>query len=399
MKEVLIKEYNNLKKTTIKSKIGDYVFKLNFINNSTLEILGEKEGKFNVQFINQDNGKIVYETTITNNMWTKCTKQYFVNYLVKVKDVDSGNIIYEHSYNAEGKKVYIHFASKAIGDTLAWFPYAEEFRKKHNCDLIVSTFYNEWFEENYPNIKFIKPGTEVFDLYAMYEVGWHYNENNTINYETNPSDFRKYSLQECSADILGIDYNELKPNLTFTNNGPTIDGKYVCIAPHGSAHAKYWNTPGGWQTIIDYLNGKGYKVVMITKEPLGDEWHDSKLGGTLTGVIDKTGDYSLAERANDMMNAEFFIGIGSGLSWLNWALNKKTILISGFSAPFSEFKDCERIFTPDLNTCNSCYNKEKLDPGDWEWCPKNKNTEKQFECTKSIHPELIIKAIERIKNS
>ena len=399
MKEVLIKEYNNLKKTTIKSKIGDYVFKLNFINNSTLEILGEKEGKFNVQFINQDNGKIVYETTITNNMWTKCTKQYFVNYLVKVKDVDSGNIIYEHSYNAQGKKVYIHFASKSIGDTLAWFPYAEEFRKKHNCDLIVSTFYNEWFEENYPNIKFIKPGTEVFDLYAMYEVGWHYNENNTINYETNPSDFRKYSLQECSADILGIDYNELKPNLTFTNNGPTIDGKYVCIAPHGSVHAKYWNTPGGWQTIIDYLNGKGYKVVMITKEPLGDEWHDSKLGGTLTGVIDKTGDYSLAERVNDMINAEFFIGIGSGLSWLNWALNKKTILISGFSAPFSEFKDCERIFTPDLNTCNSCYNKEKLDPGDWEWCPKNKNTEKQFECTKSIHPELIIKAIERIKNS
>ena len=159
MKKVLIKEYNNLKKTTIKSKIGDYVFKLNFINNSTLEILGEKEGKFNIQFINQDNGKIVYETTITNNMWTKCTKQYFVNYLVKVKDVDSGNIIYEHSYNAEGKKVYIHFASKAIGDTLAWFPYAEEFRKKHNCDLIVSTFYNEWFEENYPNIKFIKPGT------------------------------------------------------------------------------------------------------------------------------------------------------------------------------------------------------------------------------------------------
>lgn len=399
MKEILIQEYNNLEKTTIKSKIGDYVFNLNFINSSTLEILGEKEGKFNIQFINQDNGKIIYETTITNNMWTKCTKKYFINYLVKIKDVDSGEIIYEHSYNAKGKKVYIHFASKAIGDTLAWFPYAEEFRKKHNCDLIVSTFYNEWFEENYPNIKFIKPGTEVFDLYAMYEVGWHYNENDTVNYETNPNDFKKYSLQECSADILGVDYNEVKPNLTFKNTGSTIDGKYVCIAPHGSAHAKYWNYPNGWQVIIDHLNSEGYKVVMITKEPLGDKWHDSKLGGTLTGVINKTGDYSLDDRANDLMNAEFFIGIGSGLSWLNWALNKKTILISGFSAPFSEFKDCERIFTPDLNTCNSCYNKEKLDPGDWEWCPKNKNTEKQFECTKSIPPQLIIKSIERVKNS
>lgn len=399
MKEVLIKEYNNLEKTTIESKIGDYVFNLNFINGTTLEILGEKKGSFNVQFINQDNGKIIYETTISNNMWTKCTKRYFLNHLVKVMNVDSGEIVYEHYYNAEGKKVYMHFASKAIGDTLAWFPYAEEFRKKHNCELIVSTFYNEWFEENYPNIKFIKPGTEVFDLYAMYEIGWHYNEDNTINYEANPSDFRKYSLQECSADILGIDYNEIKPNITFKNTGSTIDGKYVVIAPHGSAHAKYWNYPGGWQNVIDYLNSKGYKVVMITKEPLGDQWHDSKLGGTLTGVIDKTGDYSLSERANDMMNAEFFIGIGSGLSWLNWALNKKTILISGFSAPFSEFKDCERIFTPDLNICNSCYNKERLDAGDWEWCPKNKNTDKQFECTKSIHPRLVIDAIERIKNS
>jgi autotransporter strand-loop-strand O-heptosyltransferase len=399
MKEVLIQEYNNLKKTNIKSKTGDYVFKLNFINGSTLEILGEKEGNFNIQFINQDNGKVIYETTITNNMWTKCTKRYFINYLIKIKDVDSGKIIYEHSYNAKDKKVYIHFASKAIGDTLAWFPYAEEFRKKHDCELIVSTFYNEWFEENYPNITFIKPGTEVFNLYAMYEIGWHYNEDNTINYEANPSDFRKYSLQECSADVLGVDYNELKPKLTFKNTGSAIEEKYVIIAPHGSAHAKYWNYPGGWQVIIDYLNNEGYKVVMITKEPLGDEWHDSKLGGTLTGVIDKTGDYSLAERANDMMNAEFFIGIGSGLSWLNWALNKKTILISGFSAPFSEFEDCERIFTPDLNICNSCYNKEKLDPSDWEWCPKNKNTDKQFECTKTITPELIIKSIERIKLS
>ena len=399
MKEVLIKEYNNLKNLKLRSIEGDYTFKVNFINGCTLEILGEKPGKFKVQFINQDNNSIVYESEISNNMWCKSNKKYYLNYLIQVINLENNEIIFKHIFNAEGKKVYIHLDSNAIGDTLAWFPYIEEFRKNHKCQVICSTFHNSWFNLSYPEIEFIKPGTEVMDLYAMYTVGWHYNEDNTINTDCNPQDFKKYSLQECSADILGIDYNEIKPNLTFKNTGTTIDGKYVVIAPHGSSHAKYWNYPGGWQVIIDYLNGEGYKVVMITKEPLGDEWHDSKLGGTLTGVIDKTGDYSLADRANDMMNAEFFIGIGSGLSWLNWALNKKTILISGFSAPFSEFKDCERIFTPDLNTCNSCYNKEKLDPGDWEWCPKNKNTEKQFECTKSIHPELIIKAIERIKNS
>jgi autotransporter strand-loop-strand O-heptosyltransferase len=134
---------------------------------------------------------------------------------------------------------------------------------------------------------------------------------------------------------------------------------------------------------------------MITQEKLGDKWHDSKLGGTLTGVIDKTGDHPLSDRANDIMNAEFFIGIGSGLSWLSWALNTKTILISGFSAPFSEFGDCERISPPDF-ACNSCYNKVRLDAGDWEWCPEHKNTDLQYECTKSITPNKVIEAIDRI---
>ena len=399
MKKVLIKEYNNLKNLKLKSIEGDYIFKTSFVNGCTLEILGEKVGKFKVQFINQDNNSIIYESNISNNMWCKSNKKYYLNYLIQVINLKNNEVIFKHKFNAKNKKVYIHLDSNAIGDTLAWFPYIEEFRKKHKCQMVCSTFHNVWFKDNYPEIEFINPGTEVMDLYAMYTIGWHYNEDNTINTDCNPQDFRKYSLQECSADVLGIDYNEIKPKLTFENTGTTIEGKYVIIAPHGSAHAKYWNYPGGWQAVIDYLNDKGYKVVMITKEPLGDEWHDSKLGGTLTGVIDKTGDYSLVDRANDMMNAEFFIGIGSGLSWLNWALNKKTILISGFSSPFSEFKDCERVFTPQSDACNSCYNKVRLNAGDWEWCPEHKNTDRQFECTKTINPIMIIESIERIKNS
>jgi hypothetical protein len=50
--------------------------------------------------------------------------------------------------------------SSAIGDTLAWFPYLEEFRKKHNCELVVSTFHNEWFIKTYKDIEFVKPGTD-----------------------------------------------------------------------------------------------------------------------------------------------------------------------------------------------------------------------------------------------
>ena len=401
MKEVLIKEYNNLKFLKRKSLSGEYVIKVSFIHGASLEILGDTPGKFLVEFFNKDNNQLIHKSEITNNMWTKTSKAYFINYYIKVTNVNTQELIFEHHFNPENKKVYIHLDSNAIGDTLAWFPYVEEFRKKYNCQLVSSTFHNDWFESEYPEIEFIKPGTPAHDLYAMYSVGWHYNEDNTINSNFNPNDFRKYSLQECSADVLGIDYKEIKPKLSFrkTLQINPIEGKYVVIAPHGSSHAKYWNYPGGWQSVIDYLNDQGYKVVMITKEPLGDNWHDSKLGGTLTGVIDKTGDHPLEDRVTDMMGAEFFIGIGSGLSWLNWALNKKTILISGFSAPFSEFTDCERVFTPFSSACNSCYNKVRLDAGDWEWCPEHKGTERQFECTKTISPSIVIEAIERVRNS
>ena len=133
---------------------------------------------------------------------------------------------------------------------------------------------------------------------------------------------------------------------------------------------------------------------MITKEPMYDDWHDSKLGGTLKGVINKTGNFPLDERANDIMNAKALIGIGSGLSWLSWALGTPVVMISGFSEPYSEFEDCERIYAP-KGKCGGCFNKVRLDAGDWEWCPEHKDTDRHFECTTSIKPQVVIDAINR----
>ena len=72
------------------------------------------------------------------------------------------------------KKVLLYFDSSSIGDTIAWIPYVDEFRKKWDCQTITSTFHNDWFKSEYPELEFITPGTEVFDLYAMYSIGWHY---------------------------------------------------------------------------------------------------------------------------------------------------------------------------------------------------------------------------------
>lgn len=398
MKEVLIKEYNNLFKTNKTTIPLKNTISYNFVKGAKLDISGNLNRKYHVEFIDQKNNKILYESKITNNMWSKSSIEYFVDYNIKVTDLKDNQVVFDYKFNAEGKRVYIHFASKALGDTLAWFPYAEEFRKKHKCEVIVSTFHNEMFEQNYPEITFIKPGENQDNLYAMYEVGWHYNEDKTVNTKHNPSDFKKNNLQFASAEILGIEYTEIKPNLTFKKTNPIIDSPYVCIAPHASAHAKYWNNPGGWQSVIDSLNEKGYKVMMVTLESLGDEWQDSKLGGTLKGVIDRTGNIPFNEIANDIMNSKAFIGVSSGLSWLAWALNTPSVMISGFSEPLTEFEDCERI-SPPQGKCFGCFNRTVLDAGDWEWCPDHKGTERMFECTKSITPLVVMSAVNKILNN
>jgi len=70
------------------------------------------------------------------------------------------------------------------------------------------------------------------------------------------------------------------------------------------------------------------------------------------------------------------------------------VMISGFTQPFCEFSDKTlRIINEDV--CHGCFNKteHKFDKGDWWWCPEHKNTDRHFECTKSITPEQVFQSV------
>jgi autotransporter strand-loop-strand O-heptosyltransferase len=398
MKDLLIEEYNNTKILNIKTKEPQNVFKVNFVDGASLEITGPIQEEYKILFTDLKTNKVVHESIITNNMWTRTNIKYCVDWKIETFKVSTNEKVFEYVFNPKDKRVYIHLDSKAIGDTLAWFPYAEEFRKKWNCDVISSTFHNDWFKKEYPEIEFVAPGTEVTNLYAMFNIGWFYDGQEIITNKI-PIDFKKHPLQQTASEILNLEYKEVKPKVKISNKKTNINENYVVIAPHASSHAKYWMYPKGWQTIIDYLNNNGYKVVMLTAEPLGDEWHDSKLGGTLHGIINKTGyNIDISERMIDIRDAKLFIGVGSGLSWLSWAIGTPTVLISGFSYPYTEFLDCERIFNKDTSICAGCFNKHWLNPGDWEWCPEHKDTPRHFECTKTIKPEQVITSINKLLN-
>jgi autotransporter strand-loop-strand O-heptosyltransferase len=375
--EIFIKEskqfYNLILKSKMKKQKKEtiYNFISHFVDGVYFEIVGNSHSNFRVQFSDKL-GNILYEEIIKCNSWIKLNRKYYTDWNIKVWENDQ--LVHNEDVSFKDKRVMISFESSSLGDTLAWMPYCDEFQKKHDCVLFVSTFKNFLFAEQYPNINFIEPAEVVENLNAKFDLGWFYDFNkepvlpNTI------------PLQQTATNILGLEYKELKPKLNFTPrmNVASTDKPYVCIAPDSTAGCKEWSLEN-WQGVVDFIINKGYDVVNVSidsKYNLKNVFIPSNLTLDVTMQI--------------IHYSEFFIGLSSGLSWLAWSLNKHIIMIANFTKANHEFSsDCTRITNE--NVCNGCWNNKnfKFDKGDWNWCPIWKGYDKQFECQKSITIEMV----------
>jgi autotransporter strand-loop-strand O-heptosyltransferase len=348
------------------------------VNGFYLEIKSDSEDLFTIEIIDNSN-TVVYKTTLKSGMYSKLSRQYFNG--IKYKIYHKERLIKEEDINFNNKKVFISFDSSSLGDTISWLPYCEEFRIKHNCEVVVSTFKNFFFEKSYPNIKFVQPGSVVNNIHGMFKIGWFYDNNLEPEY---PSSI---PLQKAITNILGLDFKEIQSNVYFEPKERPYNEKYICIATNSTAGCKLWNNPNGWTELVKYLKDLGYKIINISKD-----------GDKLDGVINLKDD-SMLNTMNVIHHSEFVIGLSSGLSWLSWALNKHVVMISNFTESDHEFTiNCTRITNPLV--CNGCWNNPmfKFDKGDWNWCPEHKNTERHFECHKSITSEMVINKIQHLIN-
>ena len=161
---------------------------------------------------------------------------------------------------------------------------------------------------------------------------------------------------------------------------------YVTLATESTAGAKYWQHPDGWAKLVEFIVGRGYAVVNVSRQgSLRPEFERWKIPLALNHP-----NGSIRSAAGCIAGSEMFIGVSSGLAWLAWALNKPVVMISGFTKPFNEF-ECIRIINEKV--CNGCYHHNLFNAGDWDWCPVHKGTPRQFECTKTITPEMVIARI------
>jgi autotransporter strand-loop-strand O-heptosyltransferase len=381
MKSVALRIYDKVKKLNY-----DNLIQINYINGPKINIVGHKPENYNVKFIDKSKNEIVYETNFPTNSWSAPNKKKFVNW--KIVITDSKNNVIEHNLELKDKKVLLYIDSSSIGDTLAWIPYVDEFRKKHGCETYVFTFHNNLFKEVYPDVIFVDKINDFFDYDVVYRIGWYYTVEEGFDKNINETSPITIPLQQTITDILDLDYKEIKPKIKEL---PKYESKnpYICIATNSTAQAKFWNNPTGWQELVDYVKSKGYEVYLLSKE------EDGHMGNRQPSSVIKIRDKSLEELGSILKGAELFVGLGSGLTWYAWSLNVPTILISGFSEPWQEMETgIVRVINKDV--CHGCFAKHIFDRGDWNWCPEHKGTERQFECTKTITFDMIKPHIEKL---
>lgn len=386
MKYDLIDSYKNTVLSPKDSRIAKNRINITFTDGPRVEILGDNEEEYQVSFIDRDTSKLIYSSTIKNNMWTAVGVKYYVNWSVIVKRKDE--IIDGHDFNLSGRNVKIILDTQSIGDLFAYIGAVSEFQKKWACQVHCVVFQPELFalfKNSYSNLKFVSVNERDEDYYAVYRIGWFNEWEGRLSKSP-----QQMCLANIASDVLGFKRRDFKPVISFKRL-PKPAQKYVCIGMQSTAQFKYWNNPKGWDEVVAYLNKLGYEVWCIDRHSsFGTAEHQNHMP---KGCVDKTGNYSLEERLAQLANADFFIGLSSGLSWMAWTVNIPVILISGIGEPWTEFFTPHRIINKSV--CHSCTNdvNHRFEKDNWMYCPRNKN----FECTREISSKMVIDEIDKLQ--
>jgi len=362
-------------------------------NDGCRVMVPETDKSWRVRLMDLDSGNVLFETSADFAAGrVNSAKRYYVRFRVEVWLGD--NQLLQHDYDARDREVAVLFPVGTLGDTMGWFPYAVKFQAQHGCRLTCAMAERliPLFADAYPEISFVSHDDfEPSRYYATYRMGLFFDDKDCLN---QPCDFRLVGLHRTAGYILGVDPTEVAPRLVIPEDTRPIAEPYVCIAVQSTTQAKYWNNPFGWHEIVAFLKESGYRVVCIDQKTVhgtGIVWNHIP-----HGAEDQTGERPLGERARWLKHADFFIGLSSGLSWLAWAAGTPVVMISGFTHPTNEFATPYRIVN--YHACNSCWNdpRHRFDHHDFLWCPRHKDTSRQFECTRLITVEHVKGVLQRI---
>ncbi len=290
--------------------------------------------------------------------------------------------------NKEELPYLIKIESQSLGDQIGSLSAISEFSKGKKV-FVICSLYDKVFNQSYPEINFLR-----YDIEPRLDASsgtWHiegiderFQDFKRLQYKFDKPLIRGY------ADQLLVEKWE-RPKIDLRLGIRPIKNKYVCFSMHSTAQAKHWNNIDAWDKLCRMLRKEGITPVCIDRH--GSFGNDGWWNEVPSSAVKKQG-MDLHEMTNYIHHSEFFIGISSGLSWVAHALGKKVVMISGVTSLDNEFEE-DTIRISNQKVCNGCINNPSVwfDPSDWLWCPFHKNTERQFECTKTITPEEVFLSI------
>ena len=369
---------------------------IRFDFNNGLRVLFPAKGEYRCVFTDLDTGNLMYSMDIQPSCMVESIKKFYLRFGLEIYHrTDLNKPIFKHEMDLAGKEVLIQLPKGALGDTIAWFSYMERFQKKHKCKLYctMAEELTELFKAQYPDVTFItKEDAVSLTPYATYNIGLFFKGDT----DHQPYDFRQVGLHRTAGHILGLSGDNLAdlPPRVDLSAERQIKEKYAVIAAQASSQCKYWNNPFGWREVVEHLKKQGYRVLCIdraTEYGVGYTWNRIPYG-----TENFTGDLPLQERINLIKDADMFIGLSSGLSWLAWCCKVPVVLISGFTDPVNEFYTPYRINNP--AACHGCWHDSRydFDHFDFLWCPRKSSANDKFECTKMISSKQVIGAIDSI---
>lgn len=337
-------------------------------------------GNWHVKIFDADSQVVCFDEDVSDTVLISLEK-FFVRweFLLWL----DGQLVFGHSFNAEGWRVHVNCPFSGMGDRIVLFPYIEEFRRKWNCRIScnVEPYLQELLRLYFPEIEFADAPE---DSYATYLAVPGFSP---LYF---PDEMRKVPMTKFAQQIFGLACAQKK--IYRPTKARQISEPYVCIAVQTSSTVKTWLNPDGWPAVVDYLKRLGYRVLCIDRDRTQTDH-----GFTVTipdGAEDFTGDLPLSERVNLLAYAEFFVGLPSGLSWLAWAADVPVVLIGGITASWFEFSTPYRVVN--RLVCCGCHNDTQFLWPTYENCPRHAGTERAYECSRKISARQVIDTIDRL---
>lgn len=349
-------------------------------------------GDWHVRVSDGVSGQVYFDGDIAE-VQLQSLEQFYVPWLVEVWL--EGQQVFRHLLDYEGQKVCLYIDGKLpeqpppLGEAVQMLSVARAFAREHpECQVAVrpGAALAELAGRCYPELEIVEGIPE--DTYAVYHLGTYAEERFSA-----PMDGLAAPWQEYAREILGL--HGLPELDKWAPAGPRpvgLEAPYACIAVQASGVSKGWLRPGGWDEVVAYLRGLGYRVLCLDRDFCVDDggYHVERP----SGAEDYTGNRPLAERFEMLAYADMFIGVSSGLSWLAHAAGCPVVLISGLTLAYTEFYTPYRVSNP--HVCRGCYNDSRI-PWDARLCPTHGGTERELECSKSITAAQVIEAIERLR--